>query len=153
MTKKSAAKIAARARQQLHGGKYQHHLRVVTSGPQGPFERLVHHIIGLAKARFDEDAATPPRPWSYRRALMPAEAALLGALKALPYSDLRKIEVLMYAGQMRDDDVVALGRSLHRDTPEITVDVIFDKAPLHKYLAEGLRLAKAQRVGLETEFG
>ncbi|HEU4411657.1 MAG TPA: hypothetical protein VFS43_40815 [Polyangiaceae bacterium] len=162
MTKKNAAKSAARARQEKHGGKYMHHRRVAEGGPQEPFERLVHDFIRLAQARYDEYRAANKVDWysldvdemvdEVLKLPLPAEAALHAALKALPYRDLRKLHVLMYAGRERDD-VIGMGRTLGREIPEFIVGIVSDKIRLHEYLRDGLRLAKAQGVDLEADFG
>lgn len=79
----------------------------------------------------------------------PAGQALRAHLAALDPGDLRKIEVLMYAGP-NEGGVRELAESLSRDTHENTVDVVAEKTlMLVEYLTDGLRVAKAEGIDLD----
>ena len=77
------------------------------------------------------------------------DTLLRAHLLALPPVDLRKLEVLMYAGRSRGG-VRELAASLARDTHEMTVKVVAGKTPvLVEYLEAGLRVAREEAIELD----
>ncbi len=103
--------------------------------PPAGLRAIVGAVIQLATAAADGSSS--------------ADQALRGYLTDLAPGDLRKVEVLMYAGRS-DGGIRELAAELHRDTHEMTVDIVADKARvLAEYLAEGLRVAADEGIHLD----
>ena len=120
------------------------------SDSKGRFERVLEGTIERAAAA---------RSAYVKRMQVPitegpgaTERLLRAHLEGLHPEDLRRVEVLMYAG--RDgEDIIDLASELPRDTHEITVHVVASKLPvLEEYLTKGLALAKEQGVDLDAGF-
>lgn len=114
-------------------------------------EALVHEVIALSRAKEAPQAsgATPFRVTQIADVRSSDERALQDYLRALAGPDLRKIEVLYYAGR-EDDGVLELATTLHRDTHERTAIGLAEKsAALAEYLRAGLLVAAEQGVDLD----
>lgn len=150
MSDNTKQKKLIRARQQSTGEAYSTaRMHVLRSRPPDPvppvhappaapvsaFRAIVEATRALALAAANSNAA--------------GGRALEAHLTALNPEDLRKIEVLMYAGRS-DGGVRELAATLARDTHTLTVRVVADKTPeLAEYLAAGLRVAAAEGIDLD----
>jgi hypothetical protein len=103
--------------------------------PSAGLRAVVEAVIQLANAAADGSSS--------------ADQALRTYLTDLAPGDLRKVEVLMYAGRS-DGGIRELAAELHRDTHEMTVDIVADKAQvLAVYLAKGLFVAAEEGIDLD----
>lgn len=158
MSDNTKQKKAIRERMTRTGETYStarmHILSVRGGGPapsRSRIEAIIQEVIALSRA--DEapqaSAATPFRITPIADVRSSDERALQDFLLALPVPDLRKIEVLYYAG--RDDDgVLELATTLHRDPHKRTAIGLAEKSPaLAEYLQAGLLVAAEQGVDLD----
>jgi hypothetical protein len=147
MSDNTKQKKAIRARQTETGESYSTaRMHVIRSVPPPPeptsgFRAVVEETIRLA------EAVASPQPTGGAH---DADRSLRDHLLRLPEADLRKVEVLMYAGR-GEGAVLELARTLARDTHEMTVKVVTDKVRvLAEYLRAGLGVALEERIDLDA---
>ncbi len=157
MSDNTKQKKAIRSRQKATGESYStarlHVLRALPEARQDDGLADAGPDAGLVDASF----ATAPPPTGLRAAVEETirltragdDALLRAHLLGLPTADLRKLEVLMYAGRSRGG-VRELAATLARDTHEMTVSVVAGKTPvLVGYLESGLRVATEEAIDLD----
>lgn len=163
MSDNTKQKKAIRARQQSTGETYStarlHVLRALPEPPAAPppavlapppppagFAPLVALVIDLASSarkHGGEPAAGASAP----------RVDLRSFLLALSPAQLRKMEVLMYAGRA-GEGLRDVAGELTRSTPAETVDLIESKlAVLAGYLRRGLMVAEHEHIDLDAEWG
>lgn len=159
MSDNTKQKKAIRERMTRTGETYstaRMHLLGARGGGPAPsrsrIEALIREIITLSRADEAPEAtgATPFRITKMADVLSSEERTLQDYLLGLAEQDLRKIEVLYYAGR-EDESVLELATTLHRDTHERTAIGLTDKSPaLAEYLQAGLLVAAEQGVDLDA---
>jgi hypothetical protein len=160
----SNLKKLVEARRAKTGESYQTALRHVRrQQPPGRFEALVHRIIQLASERSEEYDALHPNQGAVsvgdvvmrilREPTPPREQALRDALLATSEDDLRKLEVLYYAGEpFNGTSILEMERLVPRDSHEITAHHLSKKMGMPEMLEAGLTKAIGEGVDLEAPF-
>jgi hypothetical protein len=160
----STSKRAIRELMAKTGMSYQAAKRA-HSGEPSRFRATITHLIEVARLRRDEEREARARRFretgsysvnigsvSIEDLIGPpkgAEKMLIDALEALSDDDLRKVEVIMYAG--RDGGgVMNTHRSLLRDDRFAMIDIISEKLPLDDYLTRGLGEVDREHVDLDV---
>jgi hypothetical protein len=156
-------KDLVRDRQAKTGESWQTAARHVRNQKISAFGAVAQRILHLAKARDDEYDADPRRHRSrsvgeivdqiLHEPEPPHKKALRQTLLELSEKDLRKIEVLFYAGAPFNDETVhEVQRTLSRDSREVTALILVGKLRLAAQLEAGLAHAKLEGVDLDADF-
>jgi hypothetical protein len=158
----SNKKKLIRERMAKTGESYQAAQRHLVGGGGGdggsiPFEVVVRKIIHLAVARAVEmDGLRPENPIMDVPTVIhihsqpkPEADRLRAALAALDYAQLRKLELLMYAGR-EDDDFRLLHDRLAKDSAVVTASILQSKRSLASYLEKGLAYARRDGIDLDA---